>query len=288
MARTVSIVGLSPSSRDLAFAEPPGEMWSVNTGHFCFDREQLTRFTRWFQLHPRRDFEAANADRPQHLEWLRHTTIPVYMEQVWEDIPTSVRYPREEIALIGGDYFTSSVAYMLALAIYERFGEIRLFGVDMPSETEYFNERPCVEYWLGVAVANGIKVVTPEHCPLMRGRRYAETVQITSSLLNEKIRLHTRNRNDKRSAFDEACGAVRALESVLALAPDLPGLADRVKAERRKMDVLGGEYNAYCGAVQALTELYIDALRPEGQEARKLRTAAGGFLALAGNGRGPA
>ena len=274
--KLVSIVGLSPSSRDAAFANKPpgGEMWSVNTGHFCFTPEQLNRFTGWFQLHPRREFELANKDRPQHLEWLKNCDIPVYMEKQWDDIPASVKYPRDAIFnLVGMDYFTSSIAYMIALAIYQKFDEIHLYGVDMPSQTEYFNERPCVEFWLGVAMANDINVYMPDGCPLLKGRRYAETVKITSSLVAEKIRTHQLNREKKLAEFNEAIGVVKAYQQMASLVA--PEALAKVIYQR---DVIGAEFNAYAGAVQALTELYIDALRPEQEEAAKLRGVAGSIL----------
>ena len=277
--KLVSIVGLSPSSRDAAFAEVEGDMWSVNTGHFCFTPEQLSRFTAWFQLHPRREFEMANKDRPQHLEWLKTCDIPVYMERQWDDIPTSVRYPREEIFnIVGLDYFTSSVAYMIALAIYQKYDEIHLYGIDMPSQTEYFNERPCVEFWLGVAMANDINVYMPDKCPLLRGRKYAETVKITSSLVAEKIRLHQQNREKKLADFNEAIGIAKAYEQAAKYAPDSPEIQAALVNAHFRRDVLGAEFNAYAGAVQALTELYIDALRPEQEEAAKLRSMAGNIL----------
>ena len=287
MTHTVCIVGLSPTSRDRVFKEPPGtEMWSVNTGHFCFTLEQMLRFTAWFQVHPRREFEMANAKRPEHLEWLRACKIPLYMEETWPDIPASVKYPRAEVVKdIGTNYFTSSIAYMVALAIYLKYDEIRFYGVDMPSQTEYVCERPCVEFLLGIAHSRGIKIIVPEDCPLMRGQRYAETVTISSTLLKEKINGHIRNRDQKLADYNEACGMVKALEELggryqeVDLARYQDDACAQLLAQKRKMrDQVGAEYNAYAGGVQALTELYIDALRPEHEEQQKLRSIAGELL----------
>lgn len=276
----VSIVGLSPGSRDMAFREPPGgEMWSVNTGHACFSHEQLKRFTRWFQLHPRTEFEINNRDRPEHFQWLCSCGIPVYMEDAWVDIPTSVRYPRQGvIQQLGIDYFTSSIAYMIALAIYEAFDEIHLYGVDMPSETEYYHERPCVEFWLGYAHRQGVRVVVPEDCPLLKGKRYAETVNITSSHVVQKRRIYEQIREQKRQAHIETIGMVSILETLVGLRPDDKDLLGLLEEKRRDRDIRGAEFNAYAGAVQAMTELYIDALRPDNDEKRRLRSMAGDLL----------
>lgn len=267
-------------SRDMAFREPRGvEMWSVNTGHACFSEDQLKRFTRWFQLHPRSEFEANNQDRPEHLQWLCSCGIPVYMEDEWVDIPTSVRYPRQEIVQkFGIDYFTSSIAYMIALAMYENFDEIHLYGVDMPSETEYYHERPCVEFWLGCAHRQGIKIVIPECCPLLKGKRYAETVNITSSHVVQKRRFYEQVREEKRQAHIQSIGVLEVLETLVAQRPADIGLISLLEEKRRARDIQGAEYNAYAGAVQAMTELYIDALRPDNDEKRRLRNMAGDLL----------
>jgi hypothetical protein len=277
----VSIVGLSPGSRDMAFRGPQGlEMWSVNTGHACFSQEQLKGFTRWFQLHPRLEFESNNRDRPEHLQWLRGCGIPVYMEQEWPDIHTSIRYPRQEIVQkLGIDYFTSSIAYMIALAVYEGFEEIHLYGVDMPSETEYYHERPCVEFWLGYAHRQGIRVMLPEDCPLLKGKRYAETVNITSSHVVQKRRMYEQIREQKRHEHIQAIGMVSILETLVALRPEDEGLISLLQEKCQARDVGGAEFNAYAGAVQAMTELYIDALRPDNDEKRRLRSMAGDLLA---------
>jgi len=55
------------------------------------------------------------------------------------------------------DYFTSSIAYMIAYAIYTGAKEINIYGVDMEQDSEYRYQRPCLAYWLGFAKAKGIK-----------------------------------------------------------------------------------------------------------------------------------
>ncbi len=68
-------------------------------------------------------------------------------------------YPLDEvIEKFGSTYFTSSIAYMLALAITKAPKEINIWGIDMEQGTEYEHQRPCVLYWIGQAAARGIKV----------------------------------------------------------------------------------------------------------------------------------
>lgn len=68
-------------------------------------------------------------------------------------------YPLQEvIAYFGVDYFTNTVDYALALAIYEGFSEIDIYGVNMTFGSEYEFEKPGVEFWIGQALGRDIKI----------------------------------------------------------------------------------------------------------------------------------
>jgi hypothetical protein len=70
-------------------------------------------------------------------------------------------YPLDKIVkYFGSRYFTSSIAYMLALAIKRKPKQINLWGVDCEEASDYAFERPCVLYWIGQAEARGIDVTT--------------------------------------------------------------------------------------------------------------------------------
>ena len=82
-------------------------------------------------------------------------------------IPMSVKFPLADIAakIVGCPmYFTCTFAYQIALAIYEEFETIGLFGVNLPygSPRERLIETPCTEYWLGVASGRGIEIQIPD------------------------------------------------------------------------------------------------------------------------------
>lgn len=80
-------------------------------------------------------------------------------------------YPLEEIYSIHGKYLTSSVAYMLALAIHKEPKEIGIWGVEM-NEDKYHYQRPNLEYLIGYAKGKGIKITIPHHCPLLKAPLY--------------------------------------------------------------------------------------------------------------------
>jgi hypothetical protein len=127
--------------------------------------------TRWFQIHTRKVAALPTKFSPEGcLEWCKTATIPVYMQDKYEDCPCSLKYPLEEIlAKFKRRYFTSTPAYMVAMALYEGFEEIRLFGIDMSVGTEWGIEKPCMEYWLGRADGMGVDLILPDGSDLLKG-----------------------------------------------------------------------------------------------------------------------
>ena len=110
-----AICGFAASSRMLApFGDPQYEIWGLNQLYRHIPRE-----TRHFDIH--RNWREDNVPGTDHPTWLAQCGIPVYMAEREPSIPTAVRYPVEDIMQrVGGiDYFTSTVSFMLALAIQE-------------------------------------------------------------------------------------------------------------------------------------------------------------------------
>jgi hypothetical protein len=68
-------------------------------------------------------------------------------------------YPYREVTeFFKTDYFSNTVDFALALAIYEGFTEIDLYGITMEAGSEYYYQKPGVEYWVGRAQGLGVKV----------------------------------------------------------------------------------------------------------------------------------
>lgn len=68
-------------------------------------------------------------------------------------------YPINEITeYFKTDYFSNTVDYALALAIYRGFNHIELYGVNMTAHSEYLYQKPGLEFWIGQALGRGIKV----------------------------------------------------------------------------------------------------------------------------------
>lgn len=192
MKRKVAIVGFALSSRDKApFTDPDVEIWGVNELYKAVPRVDVL-----FELHDR--FWLTQKERnPEHLKWLQETSIPVYMLDHYDDIPKSIRFPIEIITKEFGTYFTNSISYLIALAIYLKFDEIGVYGVDMATDSEYGSQRPSVEYFIGVAKGRGIDVIIPAECDLcktmhMYGYHDNEITELAKKVKAREQELHGR------------------------------------------------------------------------------------------------
>jgi hypothetical protein len=189
---------------------PDTEIWAVNEAHWGLGDRKPDRV---FQMHVRDWRESERrylghgrlpkglhhncfGRNREHVEYLRTCGVPVYSQQIWQDIPTSLVYPFEEVReAVGiplpplGDkrlWATSSFGYMTALLITEhllgleaflssfrevrattlshsRVDELQLIGVELPLGTtrERIWEWPNFAYYLGLATGLGIKLVLP-------------------------------------------------------------------------------------------------------------------------------
>ena len=170
--RQVAIVGLAPSTHDDApYEDPDWEVWGLP-----WDNDRYPYFDRLFDIHPLECIREATPSfyQPGYEDRLRELDAPLYMQQAYPDIPNAIEYPLGAVSDLVGDYYNSSIAYMLGLAIFEGSDKIGVWGVDMdgPGEpghaNEYRDERPNCEYLLGFAKAKGIEIYLPEKCPLLK------------------------------------------------------------------------------------------------------------------------
>ena len=177
----VAIVGFATSTRHLVpYDDAEWEVWGLN---------QLYRFMpradRWFDIHV--NWNEYVVEGTDHLGWIAKAQIPVYMNEIHPPFahhPFIVQYPVDAIIARHVDYFTSTIAFELALAIVEGFKEIALYGVDLIVGQEYEHQRQCCEFWIGVAHGLGIKVRIPPQSALMKQtHRYGYQVAPNTGLL---------------------------------------------------------------------------------------------------------
>ncbi|MBW2003017.1 MAG: hypothetical protein JRI72_00170 [Deltaproteobacteria bacterium] len=193
-AKKVKIMGFAPGWIE-AFKDKDGkwidnsdcEIWCLNEFYKFLAQlpPQYAKATRWFEIHSR---YSPTKNIPEHITWLQRAKIPVYMWEHYDDMPTSIPFPKDELCKHFGwtdgkgetvpfKYFSCQPAWMLAMAIYAGFEQIEMYGVNMATDGEFNKQRPSCEYWLGVIYgiyyANKYKnrkmecPVLPEHCDLL-------------------------------------------------------------------------------------------------------------------------
>jgi len=157
----VAIVGLAPSTHDQApFEDPDWETWG-----FAQDNESYPYLDRAFEMHP---LPLVMEMRPYIERRLcEEIDVPLYMQEAYPEIPNALVYPLKDVISVVGDYFNSSIAYMLGLAILEKVDRIGIWGVDMAGDDEFGYQRPNTEYMIGFAKGMGIDIYIPEESALL-------------------------------------------------------------------------------------------------------------------------
>ena len=188
----VCIVGCASSRNKVPWDDSDMEFWGVNN---LFLSESNRPWSRWYEVHFidkdekgkfRRRFNNSINSEPlvfrgqkvdNYIEDLGKLPIPVYMQQLWPEVPNAVQYPIQDILkAFPRAYFTNTISYQMALAIMEGFKEIHIYGVDMAVSSkillsdEYSHQRPSCEYFLGIAEGMGIKVYIPDSSDLLKAR----------------------------------------------------------------------------------------------------------------------
>ncbi len=183
--RKVAIVGTAPSSvNDAPYDDNSWEIWSLGA-----NANHIKRLNRWFELHTVDVLASANCIDAKREKFLNQIGADLYIGHKSDVFPNATIYPKDDIVGKFGNYFTSSIAWMLALAIYEGVDEIGIWGIDMIGDGEYSHQRSCCEYLLGIAQGNGIKVTIAPQSPLLRAERmYAFEYTALAAELQSKIK----------------------------------------------------------------------------------------------------
>ena len=203
----IAIIGFSPSSyNDAPWDDDTWEKWGMP-----WDAKNVSKYKRLFEMHSpvlwdcrladpmiefwdgekfhrkthRADnYYLADANNPSVLiTAANNKKVKLYVQDgIPEDEVVSniglITYPFERVIdCVKADYFQSSVAYALALAIteiYDRYGcnsnkgSIALYGIDVSSDQEWAYQRACIEYLVGIARGYGIDVYIPDSSDLCK------------------------------------------------------------------------------------------------------------------------
>ncbi len=204
--KKIALVGTSPSCwRDAPFGDDSWEIWSVSG---CY--EAIPRYNAWFELH--KEEEVLTGMAPAYTEFCKEAGDKLFVFEKMQRFPEATLFPRNEILAEFGEYFTSSIAWMLGLAISMKPQEIGLWGIDMISpDNEYHRQRACCEYYVGLAKGKGIKVTIPEKSALCKGGLYPSKSMID---VNTRIKATTESYEKARDDFNYYRGIKDVLDDM--------------------------------------------------------------------------
>lgn len=173
----VAILGLGPSvSQYLELVKRAGgrsklfdEVWTINALGDVFGCDRI------FHMDDVRIQEIRARARPDSniaamLGWLKKHPGPIITSRDHPDYPGLVEYPLQDVInSTGFAYFNSTAAYAIAYAIHLKVRRLAIFGMDFTYAHSHHAEkgRACVEFWLGLAAARGIKFGIPNQSSLM-------------------------------------------------------------------------------------------------------------------------
>ena len=166
----VAIVGTAGSWKLTPWNDIDLKIYSLND---AYRMPGFVRADAWFDFHPINKFFHPTNDQPvfahqvppghyvrpkDHVAWLgqQAQTIPVYLHPDYltqhpdaANWPHARPFPKAEIEAVFGRYFTSSPAWMLALAMLQGATEVHIYGIHLSTEHEYIEQRPQMEYLIG-------------------------------------------------------------------------------------------------------------------------------------------
>ena len=249
--KSVVLVGFSSRHRERApFDDENIEIWGLNKLHA---QDWFVRYDRMFQLHPLpylKDCVGLSEVDRAHYEWLcePHDDFLLYCQEEYEEFPSAKRFPIEHLRKKYRDFFTSTLAYMMAMALDEGYTHIELYGYDMEADTEYRTQRDSAEYFIGMAEGLGVGVYMPRNCSLLKiglGMYAYETMEVGFRTvlegrmieLQEQMKVAGKNYNMVAGQIDE----MRELaKSDASLAPRIEELEMKAQEQIGTMNVITG------------------------------------------------
>ncbi len=160
--RKIAVLGSASSSVSLApFGDPEWEIWGCSPAN-----KGLPRVDVWFELH--NPILKIREGLSEWLDWLKKQPI-VYMQKAYPDFPGSREFPLEPMLNKWGPFWwTSQLAFMIALAIEQKPSHIGLFGVDMAANSEYNQQRLGCQYFIQHIVRDSpIELVVPPESDIL-------------------------------------------------------------------------------------------------------------------------
>jgi hypothetical protein len=168
----------------------------------------------FFEMHTRSTWQRIKDFLNDYVKKINPNVI-IYMQRKEEEIKNSKQFPIKEIQEMVhheklGKYYTSTIAYMIALAIYAGYKKILMYGCHMAAEEEeYSMQRACVEAWLNYGLGVGVDYWSPGDSEVMKCSYlygYEEEKSLLLKVMNMKPKLKmalTELEKTEKKAHDE-------------------------------------------------------------------------------------
>lgn len=212
--RKIALLGSAVSSVGLApIQDPEWEIWACSPAN-----KGIPRCDVWFELH---NLEVKRREGlGEWLEYLKPQPL-VYMQKEEPDFPNSKAYPLKEMfEKYGPFWWTSQLAYMMALAIEQKPEAIGVYGVDMAANSEYNQQRLACQYFITKILEADIQLVVPPESDILEPSPlygYCESSRQWRKYNARKLELQARIANLKaqeEKSAKEAAHLIGALDDM--------------------------------------------------------------------------
>lgn len=132
--------------------------------------------THAFHMHDLKAFyeqEKTHSSTKLCMEYAKdHPDLKIYTTKAWKRFPQAEEYPLHEIVEhFKTCYFTSSIEYMIAYALWKGVKTLKFYGCNMTVKFEYEIQKAGMEYWIGVARGMGVNIqLQPKYTSLLKSR----------------------------------------------------------------------------------------------------------------------
>lgn len=219
----VYIIGCAGTKDTVPWDDKEAEFWGVNNLYGV--ELPGMHYDRWFEIHNiwqdprskklirRGSEEFRGQPIGDYLKGLEKLGCCVYMQKHWPNlVPLSIPYPLDDIIkFFTGKgfpldicrYQTNTITYEIVLAIFLGFKDIQVWGVDMAVGSEWSDQRPSCEFWLGVAAGLGITLHIPPAADLLKTRFLYGFEEKQQDVFREKLEKIRREMKTKRLSIEQ-------------------------------------------------------------------------------------
>ncbi len=203
----IAIVGTAQSANDAPIGEEGWKIWSL-PGNYNIWRD-VDKADEWFELHEIPYLKNERRAREDYVQLLKAMGNKLTLIEPYHEFPEAKVYPRDDLIKTYNSYFTSSIAWMLGLAIQNNPETIGIWGVNCSGDNEYAEQRACIEHLIGIAMGRGIKIEIHPDSMLLKGFLYHDQ---TSQRINKKLRQAEKELDRERDLANYKTGYVDGLK----------------------------------------------------------------------------